>query len=108
MFRGDDDSVRRLWPELLLALKRQPILYVPTARGGNRLRIVASRSVQQTLWRLLTYAPRLGLLGETYDLIETIQEMERNHPAGTGAITEFDRLFEIGCRGVVESVVVSW
>ncbi|MFH1268261.1 MAG: hypothetical protein ABIK89_21280 [Planctomycetota bacterium] len=108
MFRGDVDTAREVWPELLETLKRQPLLYVPTARGGNPQRIVASRSVQQTLWRLLTYAPRLGLLGETYDLIETVQEMERNHPAGPGAITEFDRLFEIGCRGIVESLVVSW
>jgi len=107
VFRGDGDCVRAVWPELLVALSRQPLLYVPTSRGGNPQRIVASRSVQRTLARLLTYAPRLGLLTETYQLLETIQEMERSHAVGPGAITEFDRLFEIGCRGICECLVVS-
>jgi hypothetical protein len=107
MFRGDGRRVRDLWPELLDALVEQPLLYVPPSRGGNPQRVIASRSVQPTLARLLTYAPRLGLLSETYQLLETIQEMERNHPVGPGAITEFDRLFEIGCRAICECVVVS-
>ncbi len=107
MFRGDGASVREAWPELLEALGRQPLLYVPPSRGGSPQRVVASRSVQRMLARLLTYAPRLGLLGETYRLLETIRAMEREHPAGPGAITEFDRLFEIGCRGIVECLVVS-
>ena len=33
--------------------------------------------------------------------------MERSHPVGPGAITEFDRLFDIGCRGIVRCVVLS-
>ncbi|OHB79258.1 MAG: hypothetical protein A2V98_06375 [Planctomycetes bacterium RBG_16_64_12] len=108
MFRGDADAVSAHWPELLEALESEPLLYVPTSRGGNPQRIAASRSVQQMLSRLLTYAPRLGLLDATCELIETIQAMERNHPVGPGAITEFDRLFEIGCRGIAECLVVSW
>jgi len=107
VFRGDGDSACAVWPELLVALSGQPLLYVPTSRGGNPQRIVASRSVQRTLVRLLTYAPRLGLLTETYQLLETIQEMERSHAVGPGAITEFDRLFEIGCRGICECLVIS-
>jgi len=107
VFGGDAESVRAIWPGLLASLSRQPLLYVPTSRGGNPQRIVASRSVQRTLVRLLTYAPRLGLLTETYQLLETIQEMERSHGVGPGAITEFDRLFEIGCRGIYECLVVS-
>ncbi len=107
MFRGDGEGAREVWPELLAGLKRQPLLYVPTSRGGNPQRIVDSRAVQRTLVRLLTYAPRLGLLEETFQLLETIQQMERNRAVGPGAITEFDRLFEIGCRGICECVVFS-
>ena len=107
MFGGDADSVRAAWPALLEALARQPLLYVPPSRGGSPRRVVASRSVQRMLARLLSYAPRLGLLGETYQLLETIRGMEREHPAGPGAVTEFDRLFEIGCREIVRCLVVS-
>jgi hypothetical protein len=62
------------------------------------------------LERLLTIAPRLGLITETYRLLETIHEMERRHPAdptGPGAMTEFDRLFDKGARGIVECLVDS-
>jgi hypothetical protein len=56
---------------------------------------------------LLAAAPRLGLLTETYKLIVAIQEMEQGHPVGPGALTEFDRLFAIGCKGIVECIVAS-
>lgn len=107
VFRGDVERIRDGWSALLVALAQQPLLYVPTTRGGNPQRIVASRNLQQVLRRLLAHLPRLGLLAETYQLLGTIQEMERNHRVGHGAITEFDRLFEIGCRAMVECLVTS-
>ena len=55
------------------------------------------------LRRLLGYLPRLGLLTETTRLIETIQEMELGHPVGPGAVTEFDRMFKIGCKAIVRA-----
>ena len=107
LFRGDTAAVHAAWAPLLDALRDQPLLYLPLARGGNPQRILNSRSMQQVLRRLLASLPRLGLLTETYRLIETIQEMERNHPAGPGAITEFDRLFEIGCKAIIHCLVIS-
>jgi len=106
-FRGDASAVRAAWPELLETFRRQPLLYVPTSRGGNPHRVVASRSVQRVLGRLLGWLPRLGLLAEAYELIVVMQEMERYHPTGPGAVTEFDRLFEIGCKGIVQCLVTS-
>jgi len=107
VFRGDQRGVRAAWPDLLQALGREPLLYVALARGGNPQRIVASRNIQQVLHRLLAYLPRLGLLEETCQLLKTIQEMERSHAVGPGGITEFDRMFEIACRGIVRSLVIS-
>ncbi len=107
VLRGDVAGVRNNWRELLDALRRQPLLYVDLARGGNPRRIVASRSIQYTLRRLLAYLPRLGLLRETRWLLETIEDMERDHPVGQGAITEFDQMFQIGCKAVVRCLVVS-
>ena len=103
----DADAVRAAWGDLLEVFRRQPLLYVPTARGGNPHRATASHMLQRMLRRLLACVPRLGLLSETYRLLATIQQMERNHPAGPGAVTEFDRLFEIGCKGLVQCVVDS-
>ena len=89
---------RRL-PELLRALAGQPLLYVALGQGGNPQRIVASRGRQYVLRRLLGYLPRLGLLTETCRLLETVLVMENEHPVRPPAITEFDDIFEIGCRG---------
>jgi len=107
VFRGDAPTVRRLFPALTAALGQQPLLYVALARGGNPQRIVASRSIQGVLRRLLAYLPRLGLLVETYRLLETVQEMEIGHPVGPGAITEFDQVFDIGCRAIVRGLAMS-
>lgn len=105
--RGDTRAVRAEWPKLLEILEAQPLLYVPTSKGGNPQRVVASRNLQRVLHRLLAASGRLGLLSETYQLIGTIQEMERLHPVGPGAFTEFDRLFETGCRAIVQCLVAS-
>ena len=106
VLRGDAAAVRRPWSALRPPrLAQQPLLYVALARGGNPLRIVASRGLQAMLRRLLGYLPRLGLLTETTRLIETIQEMELGHPVGPGAVTEFDRMFKIGCKAIVRALV---
>ncbi len=105
VLRGDPAGVRKAWRKLIAALARQPLLYVALARGGHPQRIVASRGLQGVLRRLLAYLPRLGLLPETTRLIATIQEMEMNHPVGPGAITEFDQMFEIGCKAIVRCLV---
>ncbi|NUQ62236.1 MAG: hypothetical protein HUU20_07095, partial [Pirellulales bacterium] len=107
IFRGDAAAVRKGWPGMVQTLTDQTLLYVPTTRGGNPQRVVSSRSLQRVLGRLLGYLPRLGMLVETYELLRVIHDMERNHPVGPGAITEYDRLFEIGCRGIVECLVAS-
>jgi hypothetical protein len=107
VFRGDAKGARAAMPDVLSALAQQPLLYVALARGGSPLQIVASRSIQRVLRRLLAYLPRLGLLEETYRLIGTIHDMERNHAVGPGAITEFDQMFEIGCKGIAQCLTIS-
>ncbi len=107
LYRGDYASVKNSWVPLLEALGAEPLLYVPTARGGLPQSIFASRSLQRMLVRFLDHLPRMGLITETFQLLKTIHHMERSHPAGPGAITEFDRLFDIGCRGIVRCIVLS-
>jgi hypothetical protein len=104
---GDIRMLRKIWHPLSQALVQQPLLYVALNRGGNPLRVAASRSILRVLQRLLTYMPRLGLLRESCWLLETIQDMELDHPVGPGAVTEFDRVFELGCKAIVHCLVVS-
>jgi hypothetical protein len=54
---------------------------------------------------LLAWLPRLGLVYETCQLIETAREMERKHPVGPGAVTEFDELFKIGYKALVRTII---
>ena len=77
------------------------------SRGGNPRRIAASRNLQNVLRRLLSYMPKLGLLTETCQLLETAQIMETSHPQGPGAITEFDLIFETACRAITQCLAVS-
>lgn len=107
MFRGQTSRARELFPEFRAALERQPILYVPLSRGGAPGPMVAARSRHALLLTLLRGLPRLGLLSETLDLIATAQAMEQHRPQGEGAITEFDRLFETGYRGIVEGLAAA-
>ena len=107
VLRGDPQGVRKVWRRLISTFGEQTLLYVALARSGHPQRIVASRGLQAVLRRLLAYLPRLGLLQETVQLISTIQEMEKNHPVGPGAITEFDQMFKIGCRAIVRSLVAA-
>lgn len=103
--RGRREEARDAWRDLKVALRSEAVLYVPLVRGGNPQSIIRVRIRQQMLRTLLCWMPRLGLLTETRELIDVIRQMERNVPAGPGAVTEFDDLFEEGFRALVQSVI---
>jgi len=101
---SDAKTAAQSWPALRASLTGRPILYVPLNRGGPPREIMNVRSRQHFIQDLLFWLPRLGLLKETYQLLELIREMELT-PVGMGAITEFDDLFEVGCRAIVSSLI---
>ncbi|MDR0337922.1 MAG: hypothetical protein LBI18_12615, partial [Planctomycetaceae bacterium] len=107
VFRNDMKTVRKLWQPMLRILSRETILYVPTSRGGAAWNIVRCRCIQQAIMRLMEYAPRLGLLMESFRILETIQEMEEMNTISPGAITEFDRLVETVTRAITKCVAIS-
>ncbi len=102
--RNDTKRAKQLWPEIKSVLEDNAILYVPLNRGGDPDAIVEVRSRQQLVQNLLYWLPRLGLLQETFELIEVIRRMELK-PVGHGAITEFDDLFEVACRSIVTALI---
>ena len=109
MYRGimqrNEVEVRRVLPGLLGMLKRKPLLYVPLEHGGEPKQILAARSQQMIVRFMLAHLPQLGLLRETWHLLRTAQQMERNSRPRGMAVTEFDRLFRIALRNTLECVV---
>lgn len=104
---GKTDRVEDQWDEFITILKDQTLLYVPLARRGDPRKIVVARMHQRLIENLLRWLPRLGFLRTTCQLVEIARQMERNQPAGRSAVTEFDSLFEVGLRALVESIVNS-
>ncbi|HZL90302.1 MAG TPA: hypothetical protein VFB96_18195 [Pirellulaceae bacterium] len=107
LLRRDTRGLRGACALPFTELAKQPLLYVPLAKGGNPQEIVAVRTRQRAIQDLLSWLPRLGLWAETNSLLEIARQMERDHPVGPGAVTEFDELFKIGYKGIVESLVAS-
>lgn len=107
LIQTEPKKVRAACDDLWKALSEQPLLYVPLAKGGSPAEIVAVRTRQHGIQDLLSWLPRLGLWVETCELLEVARQMEKDHPVGPGAVTEYDELFKIGYKGIVESLVAS-
>ncbi|MDR2644043.1 MAG: hypothetical protein LBC74_14780 [Planctomycetaceae bacterium] len=107
VFSGNIKEVKHHWDHMLNMLSAETILYVPTSRGGAPWDIVRCRCVQQSIMRMMEYAPRLGLITEAFKLLETIKIMEETNTIKPGAITEFDRLVETATRAITNCVSIS-
>ncbi|MFO0976062.1 MAG: hypothetical protein U0996_06660 [Planctomycetaceae bacterium] len=107
VFARDPEAARKCFPQLCRELRKRPLLYVPFENGGQPAAILKARTLQSVIRVLLSQLPRLGLLVETYELLQTALQMERTiRPAGQ-AVTEFDRLFRIGLSSSVEAILQS-
>ncbi len=107
ILRGNQPVIRKRWRSLLHALSRHTLLYVPLVKGGDPHEIIAARTRQRLIQDLLAWLPRLGLIVETCQVVELAREMERQHPVGPGAVTEFDEMFKMGYKSLVRMVVHS-
>lgn len=107
LLSGDLVAVQTHWEDLVSDLQRQRLLYVPLSKGGAPRAIVEARARQTMIEGLLAWLPRMGRIREACELIEVARDMERNNPVGSGAVTEFDDLFTVGYRAIVESMVES-
>jgi len=101
----DSAAVICAFSEFLKQLRRRPLLYVPFESGGNPKDILRARTLQAFIRLLLSQLPRLGLLRQTYQLLQTACRMERSRRPPGQAVTEFDRLFRIGLTSSVEAIL---
>lgn len=107
ILRGNRGAIRRRWRGLMQSLSRHTLLYIPLVKGGDPHEIVAARIRQRLIQDLLSWLPRLGLIVEACQVIELAREMERQHPVGPGAVTEFDEMFKMGYKSLVRMIVHS-
>ena len=107
VFAQDVNGAQRCFPTLCKELKRRPLLYVPFENGGQPAAILKARMLQSVIRVLLSQLPRLGMLEETFELLQTSLQMERTLRPSGQAVTEFDRLFRIGLSSSVECILQS-
>ncbi|MFP6766589.1 MAG: hypothetical protein VB859_00375, partial [Planctomycetaceae bacterium] len=104
VIHGDTATVRRTLPEVLKRMIRQPLLYVPLDAGGDPHRMLAARTHHTDLQFLAEHLPRMGLLRETAHVLRTAYRMERSARPEGAVVTEFDRLFRVVFRHILEAV----
>jgi hypothetical protein len=98
-------EVRRLLPDFLEKFRPQPLLFVPMSAAGHPRQILRSRQAQAMLRSLLEQLPRLGLIRESFHLIQIAREMEQNAPPEGRKISEFDHLFPFALQSVLEALL---
>lgn len=102
---GDVAAVRAGFDAFTSTLEKRPLLYVPFEHGGQPAGILKARTLQAVIRLMLSQLPRLGLIEQTFRLLQTAFRMERtSRPLGQ-AVTEFDRLFRIGLTSSVEALL---
>lgn len=104
---SDTALVKKIWSKTTALLAREPILYVPIDRGGDPVRMIRIRNILTVIQRLLVNLPLQGLLSETYQILKTVQTMEKEHPVGMRAITRYDHLFDLGSKGILRTILRS-
>ncbi len=104
VIHADTATVRRALPVLLRRLSKQPLLYVPLDAGGDPHKMLAARTRHADLQFLVEHLPRLGMLRETSQVLQTAYRMERTSRPEGAAVTEFDRLFRQALRHSLEAV----
>jgi hypothetical protein len=107
LLHSDAEEVSRALPTFVQHFRDEPLLFVPLLSGGHPADILQARIAQAVLQGLVEQLPRLGLLRETYHLLRTARTMEESNKPPGQRVTEFDRLFQLGFQGVIESVVES-
>ncbi|MBX3441784.1 MAG: hypothetical protein KF774_05215 [Planctomyces sp.] len=105
--RRDTAEVQRMLPQLVGWLEQHPLLYVPLENGGKPGPLLRIQALQSVVRFLLRELPKLGLLRETFHVLQTAFRMERKYRPEGQAITEFDRLFDLALRTSLTAVIQS-
>src|SRR5262249_4472906 len=87
LFRGDAEAAREALSPFTEAFQQEQLLFTPLTEGGQPRRILRVRTAQTVLRALLANLPRLGLLKQTYVLLQTARAMEQAQPPQGRGVT---------------------
>lgn len=104
LLQNDLTKCRHEWPRFRTELAKLPLLYPGNIRLASPSQLVEIRFRHRLLRLAASGLPRVGMLRETCELLETALAMEHNHAPKLGSVTEFDLLYERACRGIFEAV----
>jgi hypothetical protein len=107
VIRGDVVSVKEELPKFLKRVSKKPLLYVSLENDGTPQQVLTVRTLQTAFRFLLEHLPRLGLLHETWQVLNAAYRMERGSRPSGPAVTEFDRLFKTALTGTLQCVARS-
>ncbi len=107
LLRKNPERVRALVGRFLKEFRKEPLLYTPLQQGGHPRPILRAHLAQTILRGLCANLPRQGLLRETWLILRAAHSMEKHQTLSGPRVTEFDRLFQIGCQACVESILDS-
>ncbi|VAX38563.1 FIG00926021: hypothetical protein, partial [hydrothermal vent metagenome] len=99
--------IRQNISPLLKRLSREPLLYIAMESGGAPEEMLEIRKRQKVLRFLLSHLPSLGMLQETWQVLQMASRMERNSRPDGMAVSEYDRLFRKALRGTLTCLVRS-
>jgi hypothetical protein len=107
LLRGDRTEAQTVLPDFLKLFRQEPLLFTALADGGHPRQILRARIAQSIFWGLAANLPRLGLLRETFHVLQTAYGMEEGHASEGRKVTEFDRLYQLALQAVTEKVRAS-
>lgn len=107
IFHVNPDQTRALLPEFMKAFEEEPLVFMALAEGGNPRQILRARIAQGVLRALVVLLPRMGLIRETFLLVQKARSMEKEHPPQGRGVSEFNSLFQAGYQSCVAVIVDS-
>lgn len=105
LWDGSTVRARAVLPELLDAMNSVSLLYVPINQGGEPAAVFQARYARDSLRKIVGEMPRLGLFRETFHVLKRAIEIEQRSHGDRRRVTEFNLLFPVGYRAVVENLV---
>lgn len=103
--QGLDEAAKKCFPTVERCLRSRPLLYVPVTRGGSPNNVIAARLRMRIIARLLTVLPRYGMIRHACQLLDTARQMNHVTVGLSGAVTEFDDVFELGLKNITASIL---
>jgi hypothetical protein len=103
--RGAATEIQEVLPGFLNLFQEEPIVFQALNDGGDPRHILRARIAQSILRALATQLPRLGLMRETFVLLQTARIMEKASNSDGRRITEFSSLFQVGFEAVIDNIL---